>query len=384
LTVVSKASIDYYELYRRIIAAEDAHSVLQWEHLMEHGLDAHLICRYYTLDDTHYLDKASRYWVQTSYTHPFDGELRLPPHIKGVSIYTRRAFAYPHLIVVSKLPQLRLVGNENTVSFFIGLEHGAELFGGIAAFLQQTTTEFTDRLQVIVGTWRNNTILNIDAAKPTNYAMGRNQYRIFLTRNLVLFFINDRLRAVAIQSSEGAVVKVRENVPPYSIALIPPLPPRMTAFIELSTIGRTVTASDYIRAPVPPYAFRVSDGKGVVPLQLPLYLEDSDTKLAGYSVSSGSVTSHPFPIWGYTNSTLLFMANKHGTLDIQVYTSSGSWRSYDTFHIIADKLVKYRFSDALPLARLVFTPSEYPATISEAEIVLAPCMTCEEETYAIW
>ena len=373
MPVGSKAGIDYDELYRRIIAAEDAHSVFQWEHFLEQGLDAHFLCRYSTFDVTHYLDKASRYWVQTSYKLPFDGELRLPPHIKGVGIYTRRAFTYPHLIVVSKLPQLRPVGNENTVSLFIGLEHGAELFGGIAAFLQQTTTAFTDRLQVVVGTWRNNTTLNIDAAKPTNYATGRNQYRIFLTKNLVLFFINDRLRAVAVQSSEGAVAKVRENVLPYSIALIPPLPPRMTAFIELSTLGRTVPASDYIRAPVSPYAFRVNDGNDVIPLQLPLYLDSSDTRVAGYSLSSGTLVTHPIPAFGYSGKTVYFMADQSSTsggLTIDVLTLSGNWRTYDSLTYTANTLLVYPISGDAVLVRLTYTPASYPATILEGEVVL--------------
>jgi hypothetical protein len=34
-------------------------------------------------------------------------------------------------------------------------------------------------------------------------------------------------------------------------------------------------------------------------------------------------------------------------------------------------LLKYRFYDAFPLTRVVFTPSTYPATVNEAEIDLS-------------
>jgi hypothetical protein len=61
------------------------------------------------------------------------------------------------------------------------------------------------------------------------------------------------------------------------------------------------------------------------------------------------------------------MTNQAGTLEIQEYLLSGSWRTYDSVSVSANTLLKYRIEDPVVLARIVFTPTTYPATILEAE-----------------
>jgi len=72
-------------------------------------------------------------------------------------------------------------------------------------------------------------------------------------------------------------------------------------------------------------------------------------------------------VYGYENKTLYFMSDQSGTLSIQIYTLSGSWREYDSVSISANKLLVYRMAGEALLARAVFTPSTYPANILEAE-----------------
>jgi hypothetical protein len=165
-------------------------------------------------------------------------------------------------------------------------------------------------------------------------------------------------------------VNVKENVLPYGIALIPPMPSSLTTLIELLASGRTATAPSDFVAPLSPYRFRVSDGKEIIPLNLPLYLGDSDTALAGYSISSGSVTSHPFPIFGYRDKTLFLQADQAGSINVEVYTLTGNWRTYDTDTVSANTLWRYKMTGDAVLARLTFTPTAYPCSIAEAEAVL--------------
>jgi hypothetical protein len=348
----------------------DIHSTFQWEHFLEHGLDAHFTARFGELDGTERPVRASDFWKQVDYKSPFEGTLTLPKDKRGVAIYSRRAFMYPNLIARVKFPSLSLVGNETHMCYYLGIENGSAGYNGIASFLLKTHATYTNRLLISIGTLDGSLELNIDASKPADFDTAYHIYRVILTKNLVLFSIDGRLRAVAVQSLQGGYMKVKENVLPYSITLIPPMPATMTTLIELLAIARTNIASADVIAPISPYRFRVNDGKDIIPIALPLYLDNTDTALAGYSISSGSITSHPIPVFGYSEKTIYFMASQSGTLNIEVYTLSGNWRTYDSITIPANTFYAYKMTGNAVLARVVFTPITYPATINEAGVVL--------------
>jgi hypothetical protein len=106
------------------------------------------------------------------------------------------------------------------------------------------------------------------------------------------------------------------------------------------------------------------------PRNFELYVENSNTKWTGLSISSGSITSHPVPALGYVNKTIYFMANQAGTLNIEILTRSGNWRTYDSITISASVLLRYKMTGDAVLLRLTFTPSTYPCTVNEAEVNL--------------
>jgi hypothetical protein len=347
----------------------DIHSTFQWEHFLEQGADAHFLCRFLVLDGNQSLGKASDYWKQVDYKYPFEGTFTLPSNKKAISIYSRRAFIYPQLFVNAKLPLLSFIGDETSLNYFLGLEHGSNVFNGIASFLLQKTSTVDNQLYVVVGSLNGTSNFSIDVAKPSDFNVAYHKYRVVLTKNLVLFFIDSRIRAIAVQSLQGSTIAVKTNVLPYSIVLIPPIPSSLTSLLEINT-NRTSIAQSDLSIPLSPYNYRVSDGKDIIPLSLPLYLENLDTVLAGYSIGSGSVTSHPIPVFGYPNKTLFFQANQSGTLTLEVYTLAGNWRTYDTDTVSADTLWRYKMTGDAVLARLTFTPLTYPCTVSEGEVVL--------------
>jgi len=362
---VGHETIDYGNLELSIKRSQDVHSALQYEDLLADGIDAHFITRVYKINVGTISDLTSKYWGLTSRL-AHEGQFIFPKDYSTVYTCTRRAFVYPNVYVWTALPDLRVVGNESRVEFYIGIENGTLGMNGRASFMLLSSGE----LYVVVGSRYGSVTLSIDVAKPSDFKTAKHDYRIIHSRSATFFMIDDRIRAIALQCYEGTAVKVNENVLPYSIALVPHMPSALKAFVYWYA-ARSAPATEDLYAPLSPAWFRVSDGKDTIPLQLPLYLANSDTRLAGYSISSGSATSHPFPLWGYANRTLLFMSNQAGTLDIQVYTLSRNWRSYDTVSVQANALVKYRFPDAFPLARAVFTPSTYPASILEAEVNLS-------------
>jgi len=367
---VGYETIDYSNLELSIKRSQDVHSTFQYEDLLADSIDAHFISRVSKVGVGTFSDLTSRYWKVTNYsTH--EGYFIMPKNYVTVSTYSRRAFMYPNVYAWTALPNIRKVGNESFTTFYIGIGNGANAMNGIASFMLRTSAGLTNILYVTVGPLHGFTNLVIDEVKPLDFSTAKHNYRIIHSRSITFFTIDDKIRAIALQCHEGFVVKVNENTRPYSIVLIPQMPSTMKAFVEWNAPERTEPAIDDLYAPLSPAWFRVSDGKDIIPLQLPLYIANTDAKLAGYSISSGTVTSHPFPLWSYNNKVLLFMSNQAGTLDIQVYTISRNWRSYDTVSVSANTLVKYRFQDTFPLARVVFTPSSYPATINEAEIDLS-------------
>jgi hypothetical protein len=362
--------IDYAKLAEKLSERLDSHSTFQWEHFLEQGVDAHFLSRIKSLDGSESTAKASDYWKQVDYAPPFEGTFTLPKDKRGVSVYSRRAFKYPQLYVYAKLPSLSLIGNETELNYYLGLEHGSATYNGRANFFIYTSATYINRLRAHAGSTNGVATMTIDVAKPSDFNTAYHSYRVVLTSNLALFFIDGRLRAVAVQCLQGGYVNVKDNVLPYAVALIPPMPSSLTAFAEILAVNRTRVAPSDFAAPLSPYRFRVSDGKEIIPLSLPLYLEDNDTALAGYSISSGSVTSHPIPIFGYRDKTLFLQANQAGSVSVEVYTLAGNWRTYDSDTVSANTLWWYKMTGDAVLARLTFTPTTYPCSITEAEVVL--------------
>jgi hypothetical protein len=364
--------VDLYDL-DHIIAENikknlDLHSTFQYENFLEQGVDTHFLCKSNAVDGTLKVENPSKYWM---YLTDYDKVLIFPKDLSGLDIYSRRAFKYPQLLVYGKLPSLSLIGNEYELDYYFGFEHGSNCFNGIASFRLVTGTTYTNRLYVTVGSLNGLLNLNIDVAKPSDFNTVNHVYRVVLAKNMTFFFIDSRLRAVGVQCLQGSYVNVKENVLPYSIALVPPMPSSITTLLEASAKGRTVVAPSDLEIPLSPYRYRVSDGKDIIPLSLPLYLDSSDTSLAGYQVASGGVTSHPFPLFGYNKKMLYFMSGQSGTLSINVLTQTGNWRAYDSITVSANTLTPYIITGEVVLATVTFTPTTYPANILEAGVNLS-------------
>ena len=365
-----EALIAHTTLSRESLREElDLHSTFQWEHFLHGGVDGHFVAREELFDSTDQLVDASMYWKQVEYKYPFYGTLTLPKDRVSVAVYTRRAFDYPNLIVWVKLPNLTLVGNETAIHYYIGLEHGSLFFNGIACFMLTTDTTVTNQLKGFIGPLDIETTVVIDVNKPADFQTAYHTYRVLHSRNLTMFTIDGKPALFAIPSESGSAVKVKENVLPYSIVLTNPLPKSLTAFHEIQT-NRTSTASSDILVPTSPFSFRVSDGNETIPLRLPLYEEDTSNLFADKSVSAGTLVSHPVPVFGYKNKIFNFLAGVAGTLAIGGYTRSGDWRTYDSLSYTANNFFKYIMTGDAVLARLSYTPSTYPASVSEGEVVL--------------
>jgi hypothetical protein len=370
--------IDAMTLRQVLRETLDLHSTFQWEHFLEQGVDAHFIARTIGLNGVESPAKASDFWKVVDYA-TYEGSFTLPASLSGVSVHSRRAFKYPQLYGYLKMPDLTPVGSETYMSFRIGFRQSPDNFNGAAYFELSTEVGYASNvLRAYAGTLAGGILPSLEAVKPSDFLTTYHSYRIAVAKNNVLFFINSALRAVFVQCLPEASYSVYNNAPPYAISLIPPLASSLSAFMEIYTDRSSPAPADFT-APVSPYDIAVSDGKEIIPLTLPLFKEGTDTVLAGYAVSSGSVTSHPIPTFGYSRKTLYFMADQAGTLEVQVFTYSSAfvpaygllWKNYDSVSVPANTLLKYSINDEVVLARVVFTPSTYPASVLVAEISMS-------------
>jgi len=144
-----------------------------------------------------------------------------------------------------------------------------------------------------------------------------------------------------------------------SVMLIFPIEPEYTVAQEK---GTTLLAGLY-------YMFLDPREFSLEPQSLALY-DTSGNLLAGQTLDAGSITSQPLSVFGRRNKTIYFQADQAGTLDIEVLGLSGNWRTYESVAISADTLEPYPMTGDAVLCRVTFTPSAYPATIDEAEVVL--------------
>jgi len=369
----STVGIDYDTL-RKVLREElDIHSAFTWEKFLREGLDAHFNARIALSGGTNLSVKASNYWVQTGYNPPFLGYVTLPAGNRVTSIYSKHAFSYPLLSVRVQLPDWTNIGEGVERDLYFGFENGCGAGNGLTSFVFVRGSTNADAMYCFVfGDYgKRYAKLNITSLLPSDYKTAIHVYTVKVARQLALFSIDSNIVAIILFTpnfSYNANTVVTAN-PPYGIACVPcNISQFLTSLIELYALS---ALSVDLSAPLSPYSFRLSDGDPIQPLALPLYVQNTSTKLAQYSISSGSVSSHPIPVFGYERKTLLFMANQAGTLNIEALTSTGNWRTYDSVSVSANTLLSYKIAGDVVLARATFTPSTYPATVLEADAYMS-------------
>jgi len=305
-----------------------------------------------------------RYWGDDGYTIPSG-------YYNYLATYSRASLMYPFVGAYTKLLDLTSFPS-GTEIYFCGFEHGGVTKTGIASFLLRRTDEGV-KLYACYGSGFGWSYIDITDRLPADYITARHTYYVKVNRWGAEFFIDNKLVAVALDIPE-ATQGVKATCPPYAICITDaPVIKRLHTLLEIMfpypTSFDVRPNPGSLTLPLSPTWFRWGEGEPNPPRALRLYLEDSDTLLAGYSASE-PVASHPVPVYGRQGKTFYFMADKDGTVRIEVYTLAGNWREYDSMSYTANKLLAYIMSGEAVLARLVYEPASTPATISEAEAVL--------------
>ena len=306
----------------------------------------------------------NRYWGDDGFKIPSG-------YCNYLATYSRSSVAYPYLVAEAVLPDLTAypVGT----SVFIGFEHGGSSMTGIASFQLYRDTDRV-RMFAVYGNGAGWLKMDVTAVLPANYTTASNRYAVKVNEWGAEFLVNGKHVAFAVDVP-GAAQTTVVQAPPYSVGIATGhVVKRLHTLLEI--LFPYPHSSDIRQNPgsltvkVKPMRFIWASDVPRPPRAMQLYRENSTAKMAGTTVGSGSVVSHPIPVWGYDAKTLYFAADTAGTLDIQTYNLSGSWRTYDSVTVAAGTPVKYRVVDAALLLRLVFTPQSYPAQILDADCAM--------------
>jgi len=351
-----------YLLAKRALRVEELKSALG------EVFDIHSYCGvrvYFEGVDLHFLVDAWRqnYSIQETWRRVSDfwrdDGIYATKDYSEVIIKSRRAFAYPYVSFMCKMPSLTAEGTK--INF--GLENDSMHRIGTVQFTYERTGG-VNRLYFYIASQWNIVKANIDYAKPSDAETQLYTYAIKVNKGFAEIFINGNLVGVALLGVPSSVGII--DGPPYTIIRnVAPVSQWFPLQIELYPRDKAD-----VLFPLHPANVNAVDGDPCPPRVYDLYLWQSSTKLRGYSIESGSATTHPVPMLGYKDKTIYFMADKDGQLSIEVFTLGGNWREYDSVSVTADRLLAYKMTGDAVLARLVFTPSTYPATVLESEVVL--------------
>lgn len=325
--------------------------------------------RFYNARLSHYDEAGNYLYVEydIELTKYWDfSKLKLPPNCKFLAIYSRIPVSYPFINSYQKYPNWVGMGYDDESNFYVGFENGGGAYGGIASWVMKKYT--TNRLYAYVGVFPVISEIEQTVSLPADYLTANHSYWVKVNSNQIWFGINTRIRAVALLTKSGVGRILYNNSKPYTIAIIPSYVPEAQYILtELHALKGGKMVGVEIELNVGNIRWCKGDPKP--PLAMPMYVEATDTRIAGYSLSTGTLTTHPFPVFGYARKTFYFMANQSGTLEVQVMTQSGNWRTYDSFSYSANQFLNYPMAGDVLLARLLYTPSVYPATVNEGEVV---------------
>ena len=335
----------------------DVHSAFTWEKFLREGLDAHFDTRIMTTET--YSGLTSSCWKQfgTSWN---SGELKVPAGCAGFAIYSKNVFPYGYMSAQTKLATL----TTNYQSFVMGFEDGCSMGTGIAGFWHLRVAD-VEHFYAAAGGMFNARKIDIVDALPADNKTAMHTYSIIISKSQAEFYIDTVPVAFFLNSPNLNFPSI--SYPPYAVERpFATFSPYLNSLLELGNQG-----DENFAVPLAPGCFRLSPGDPLPSRVHRLYNAGTTNLLADLSIPSGSVTSHPIPTFGYPDKTLCFQADQNGTLNIETLMQTGNWRTYDSVSVTANNLLRYTMTGSVTLTRVTFTPTVYPCTINDAEMIMS-------------
>ncbi|MEM1560099.1 MAG: hypothetical protein QXK24_01190 [Ignisphaera sp.] len=304
--------------------------------------------------------RASGYWRytfnQTSYTVFTESYYHKPKGIQTVSLRSKDTFRYGVFEIHTKLP---IVKDGPFLWFGFELE---DLFGGGVIHFQYITSSG----QLVAFAGSSGALLQMDLTPflPPNYAVEKHWYKIVVTEKYILYYINNRLRGIAILvAGDAQAASTVYNFAPYKIGVVKDIP-SLALPILLDIDG--APHIDFKWPDFNPWDLRVSEGRPNPPIFIDLYQLYTDKKLSGTTISQRTISA-PVPALG--RKTLVFNAQGEGKLTIEVSNDGFEWISLEQFYIKDKTLVTWPNNSDYLLMRVVIEPLS-SISVTEASVII--------------
>ncbi len=274
-----------------------------------------------------------------------------------VSLRSRELFRWGVFELRAKLPRI-----DDGPMLWFGFELDDLFGGGVIHFMWHCSK---GSLAAFTGGFSSRVEMDLTKYLPSDVSNNYHFYRIIYREGLALWYIDDRLRAIAIlgcgTSRDSSILYSGK---PYTIGFTRDTP--SAALPILLDIDGGDIEKPFEWPDLHPWDLRVSEGNPKTTLYLDLFIEDSDTTLRNYSTED-EVLSTPFP-GTLEYKEILFAIDGRGYLTIESFIN-GQWFEYKTIEIEGKRLYIIPIQNRCLMNRVVFKPS-IPTKIIEAQTLL--------------
>jgi len=337
----------------------DIQSAFTWDKFLNQGVDAYFDARVVGLDGSESSAKASDYWKQVSFksSDSFLGMLECPSSLSGVVVISKNTFN--SAVFRTILPTLSVDGQ----AVWLGFENGSYAGVGEVDFAYMMVSG-ASKLYACLGADFNEFLVDITNMLPADANSAGHTYSIRVFDNFAEFYIDRSVVAIGLNCKLPNVI----NAPPYAIFGVDGMSPFIT---KINVIAEVDGLGYDLSLPLSPYWTRAGRITTHLSRVYSLYQANSTSLMAGASISSGSITSHPIPVFGYKEWELLIDASQDFTVQLQYLGLSGNWRTFDNYSSpTGSNRIHLLVDEPMILAKAVITPSAYPMTINDAFAVL--------------
>jgi len=333
---------------------------------LNYGVDAFWSGLYHKPLGDLYKTPPSDFWTFDFMDNPdtSDGSFLLDRDRENITALSKKR--YPQVLMRTKLPELE----DGDQMIWMGSQNSGHGKTGALLLRYSMTDAGNYNLKAVWGTAFDFNQCDITGALPDTARTEINEYMFQINGPFAEIYINDELVFVGINSPALNFTTI--DYPPYTVAPLTPgkskgrVARRMNILIEV--VDQQGRELKHLQHPA-----------GVCPGEIPvnpartfrLYDWKTDSLMTSGTYNSGtSHKSHPVPIHGYSNKTLLFQADTDSASDgltIEVLTQEGNWRTYDSLTYSGNSLESYTISGNFPLVRIGYEPSADGASVTDAE-----------------
>ncbi len=287
---------------------------------------------------------------------------------EAIRVLSRGSFRHPRLRAKGKWLTM-----EAGLTQFIGFSNSGALSNlGIAIALSGASA------YVYAGAYGETlftSLIEITDLLPADYDTTEYVYGVNVIDGMVEVTINGKVVAVAlyeIGNLDGGFLNNYVNELPYAMG------GSRTFGLEAShctVIGlkQEAPATGDKTLPFPPHHLWCNEGSPYPPRHYQVYKEKTATRWSNLATLGAAQTSHPIPVWGYTNVDVMFRSDAAGVLQVQAYVGDdtiGDWMDINNpggVIVVPGLLYSYHLESIHTIIRLIYTPTNGD-TIRWAEV----------------